>query len=243
MKYVVTGAGIVGSALATRLRADGHDVMVLDRVGGIGVTEVDLRDAAGLRDLLPGRDGIFHTAAIHGFRNEEPAEFFDVNLRGTWTLCEAALACNVRNFVHSSTVGVFGEASRLELDGDSPLGNAVSPYNVSKQLAEELVSWYTRTHGLQSVALRYGAIRQTIIDRYHGLPLGWAMCGAVVDLVDVVEANVQAMARLPLPRFAYLIVPSGGSQLSPYTVDSTLTSDELGLSFSMPYEAILAQGV
>lgn len=241
MKFLITGAGVLGSALAGRLRSDGHRVVLVDREPGDGVEVLDLRDTASMETILDGVEGIFHTAGIHGLRDASRREFFEVNVRGTWNLCEAAANAGVHRFVHSSTIGVYGDGPHLALGADTPWRGATSAYNASKQLAEQVVKWYGANDGFLAVALRYGAFWQTLIDHFGYLPDAWARSGAVVDVGDVVEANVLAMFRMPLPRFAYVIVPSGGNPSGPYVVDSSATEAELGLTFSVDFHAIQSQ--
>ncbi len=238
MKYVVTGAGMLGSQLAAALRDEGNDVVVGDRAGGAGVVAVDQRNPDAVADLLAGADGVFHTAAVHGFRDAATREFFEANVMGTWTLCDAAVAAGVPRLVHSSTIGVYGDADHLAVDSDAQWAEAISAYNLTKQLAEQVVDWYARTTPLHTVALRYGGFVQTIAEEFGEIPAGWRRSGALVDLVDVVAANLAAMQGLPLPRRAYLVVPSGGEPTGPYMTDASETEADLGMEFRATYAAI-----
>jgi nucleoside-diphosphate-sugar epimerase len=226
--YLVTGAGMVGGALAARLAQDGHDVRVLDTQPTATVV-ADLRDRAALDAAVKGVDGVFHTAALHGFRQAPPRDFFDVNVVGTWNLLEAVAEAGVPRLVHASTVGVYGEHHPIAIGPDTPTGAEGDVYGVTKMMAESAVRWFAEAHGIEAVALRYGGIVQTIVERYGELPEGWASSGAVVDLADVVEATARAMERLPLPRFAYVVAPTGGSAASPYRIDASATEVDLGM--------------
>jgi nucleoside-diphosphate-sugar epimerase len=229
--YLVTGAGMVGGALVARLKEDGHDVRVLDTAPPATFV-ADLRDRHSLDAAVQGVDGVFHTAALHGFRDAPPRDFFDVNVNGTWNLLEAMAAAGVRRLVHASTVGVYGERQPVVIGPDTPTGAEADVYGVTKMMAESAVRWFAEAHGIKAVALRYGGIVQTIVERYGELPEGWAASGAVVDLADVVEATARAMERLPLPRFAYVVAPSGGTATSPYRIDASATEADLDMAFS-----------
>jgi nucleoside-diphosphate-sugar epimerase len=241
VKHLVTGAGMLGQALTARLRADGHEVVVVDRKPQADVVTVDLCDRAGIAPHLVGVDGVFHTAAVHGFREAPTLDFFEANVAATWNLCQAAADAGVRRFVHSSTVGVFGDAPSQQIDDDTVRGVAQSPYNLTKQLAEDVVAWFARTRGMHAVALRLGGFRELIERTYGELPAAWASSGGLVALADVVQAHVLAMERLPLPRPAYVVIPSGGTPLSPYHVDSTSTERDLGLRFTETYDDLVSR--
>lgn len=238
MKYLVTGAGLVGTALAARLRDDGHEVRLADVRMRPGVELLDVVDPDSFGTLVAEIDGIFHTAGLHGLSGASRRDFLEVNVRGTWNLCEAAVGAGVTRLVHSSTIGVFGTPTGTLLDDDSAVGRTPAPYDFSKRIAEDVVTWYAEVHGLEAVTLRYGAIKQTVAAASGDLDPSWARSGAVVDLGDVVEANVRAMDRLPTPRRAYLIVPTGGEPDGPYRIDSSAAEHDLGLRFAVPYLSI-----
>lgn len=79
MRIAVTGAkGFIGSATCSTLRADGHDVVEIDRSTGTNILGPELKDA------LAGCDGVIHLAGVLGtaelFSNVELA--IDVNVKG-----------------------------------------------------------------------------------------------------------------------------------------------------------------
>src|SRR4030095_6032056 len=77
----------------------------------------DLRDAALVtRALEQGEvDAVFHLAAqtIVGTAAGAPAETFDVNVRGTWTLLEACRERGVRSVVVASSDKAYGAHEEL----------------------------------------------------------------------------------------------------------------------------------
>lgn len=227
MRYAVTGAGMLGGAIASSLRADGHDVVLIDVVDGPGITHADLMDQAALRSAIDGVEGVFHTAALHGFRDAADTDYFDVNVAGTWRLLGAMAEAGVRRLVHSSTIGVYGEGPRVVVGPDSSPAPGTSPYNESKRLAEEIVRYFGARHRMDVVCLRYGAFRE-LLDRVFGtVPQEWAMSGAVVALDDLVIATRSAMDRLPLPRLGYVVAPTSSG--STYSVDASATESDLGV--------------
>lgn len=237
MRCLVTGAGLLGRALTDALRARGDEVTLTHYRPVPGAEVMDVRDLEAVRRGVVGYDAVFHTAGLHGFRDGSRLEFFETNVRGTWNLCEAMLEAGVSRLVYSSTVGVYGDARELVLDNDTPGVAAVSVYNESKQVAESIVAWYARTQGLSAVALRYGGFIETI-EAEGAVTAAWRSSGALVSLDDVVRSNLHAVDRLPLPRFAYVVIPSGGEPGGPYRIDASTTEADLGMRFSTTYDDI-----
>ena len=175
--YLVTGgAGFIGSHLVRALLRSpeisgqqGASVRVLDnfssgrrenlrlKVEGLKVeiVEGDVRDPVKVAEAVRGVDVIFHEAAFVSVPQsmDDPTCCFDVNQRGTETLLEAARKAGVGRVVLASSAAVYGD-SDVVVDEDSPL-RPLSPYAVSKRVNELYAELYTRSFGLDVVALRY----------------------------------------------------------------------------------------
>ena len=176
MKVVVTGAaGFIGSQLAERLLAEGHEVVGIDSLNDYyprPIKEGNLRAAreqpsyrlvearlqeADLAPVLEGAAQVYHLAAQAGVRaswGKEFSGYTDNNVLATQRLLEAAVAVGVPRFVNASSSSVYGDAPSLPLREDS-LCRPVSPYGVTKLAAEHLVHLYGRSYGLPVVSLRY----------------------------------------------------------------------------------------
>ncbi|HEY5902024.1 MAG TPA: SDR family oxidoreductase [Anaerolineales bacterium] len=166
-KYLVTGgAGFIGSHLVRALLEQGDFVRVLDNFSSgkrdnlhglnVEVIEGDLRDAARVAEAVQGVDFIFHEAVFVSVPQsmEDPLPCFDVNQRGTETLLEAARKNGVGRVVLASSAAVYGDLEDMPLTEDMPL-RPLSPYAVSKRVGELYAEMYTRSFGLDVVALRY----------------------------------------------------------------------------------------
>lgn len=174
MKLLVTGgAGFIGSAFVRLAAAAGHQVLSLDKLTYAGNLENlepvaaapgyrfvrgDICDATLVDALLAEYrpDAVVHFAAeSHVDRSIfSPQPFFETNLRGTFTLLEAARVRRLRRFLHVSTDEVYGSlAPPLEAGEDFPLRPS-SPYAASKAGSDLLALSYFTTYGLPVLVTR-----------------------------------------------------------------------------------------
>ena len=177
MRCLVTGvAGFIGSHLAERLLANGHEVCGIDAFidyyprhikernldgprtwHNFSFVEGDLLDI-NLFQLLDGVDWIFHEAAQAGVRASwgfEFARYTNCNVLATQRLLEAAIHMkNLRRFVYASSSSVYGDVATLPVT-EAARPQPISPYGVTKLGAEHLCSLYYRNFGLPTVSLRY----------------------------------------------------------------------------------------
>jgi dTDP-glucose 4,6-dehydratase len=171
MRILVTGgAGFIGSCYVRELLGGGlpdtayagAEVSVLDSLTYAGnpanlpigdprlrFVRGDIRDRGLLLELLPGHDAVVHFAAeSHVDRSiAGAAPFFDVNVMGTQTLLECAVAAGVPRVVHVSTDEVYGSIPHGSWDEACPL-LPNSPYAASKAASDLVARAYWRTHGL-----------------------------------------------------------------------------------------------
>ena len=169
MKTLVTGGlGFIGSHLTRRLLADGARVCVLDNLSsgrGSNLTDVagdidlivgDLRDPDALARAVRGVEIVFHQAAIPSvpLSMADPAATIAVNIDGTLALLLAARDAGARRVVFASSSSVYGDAPE-RLKAETLPARTLSPYAVSKLAGEQLCAVFTRSWGLETVALRY----------------------------------------------------------------------------------------
>lgn len=69
----------------------------------------------------------------------KPLTYYDNNFRGTLSLIEAMIACNVKTLVFSSSATVYGEPKYLTLDETHPT-SATNPYGRTKLMIEEMLT-------------------------------------------------------------------------------------------------------
>ena len=166
MRVALTGAtGYTGSQLLQALLARGDEVTALARAGSarpevsgpVRWVEGDLRSGHGLDTLMLGAQGVLHVAAVYRTAGHPESYYRDVNVGGTERLLEAASRAGVRRFVHTSTVGVYGDVRNPPADESSPLAPG-DIYQQTKAEAEVLALDFHRQRGLPVVVVRPGAI-------------------------------------------------------------------------------------
>ena len=119
------------------------------------LVEGDVRDFDLLVRLIEGADTVFHLAAIASVLTslEDPQTTWEVNLKGTYNVLEAARRAKVKRLVCISSSAVYGECPKLPFKESFP-PQPESPYALSKLAGEQLCSLYWRLYGLETVALR-----------------------------------------------------------------------------------------
>jgi UDP-glucose 4-epimerase len=173
MKIMVTGgAGYVGGTVSALLVEQGHQVVVVDNLcharrdlvpSGVEFVEADIADRARIEGLFRDAtaahasfDGVLHFAALieAGESMKFPEVYFRNNTASTLALLEAVLAAGPRRLVFSSTAAVYGEPETVPIPETAAL-RPTNAYGESKLLAEHMLAWFHRIHGLRSASLRY----------------------------------------------------------------------------------------
>jgi UDP-glucose 4-epimerase len=167
MRYLVTGgAGFIGSHIVEALLDLDSDVLVLDNFSSgkhenlkglnVEIIEGDLCDKDKVANAVKDVDIIFNQAAFVSVPEsmEKPQECFDINITGTSILLDAAKKSGVKRVVLASSSAVYGDSDAMPLLEDTPL-TQLSPYAVSKRVDEMFAELYTKSLGLEVVALRY----------------------------------------------------------------------------------------
>lgn len=164
MTILVTGSsGHLGEALVRTLGEAGESVQGLDVLAGPFTTSVgSIADRGVVRRAVAGVTTVYHAATLHKPHVATHARqaFVDVNVTGTLTLLEEAVAAGVRAFVFTSTTSVFGDA--LVPPAGAPaawITEDVRPvpkniYGVTKAAAEDLCQLFHRNSGLACIVLR-----------------------------------------------------------------------------------------
>ncbi len=171
MHYIVTGgAGFIGSHITNTLVELGHEVTVIDNLssgkrenirnvlstGRVTLAEGSITDLDLLNRSFEGADGVFHEAAIVSvpWSVEHPIETAEINVMGTLNVLVAARDCGIKKVVVASSSAVYGDNPELP-KREEMFPEPKSPYALSKLAAEYLGPVFSRSYGLDFVALRY----------------------------------------------------------------------------------------
>lgn len=148
-KTLITGGtGFVGSHLARALTRRGDELRVLIRrrsddslLSGLAYERVngDVTDRRAVRRAVEGVDRVFHVAGLTSMRAADADRVFEVNVGGTRTVAEEALAAGVERMVLTSSVAAIGPApagGRADENQSFTAGGLGIAYMNSKREAE-----------------------------------------------------------------------------------------------------------
>lgn len=226
---VVGGAGLIGSHVVDELvKSEAKEIVIYDNfcrgtkenlsealkdprvsifpIGG-DVMQTDI-----LNKAMEGIDGVFHLAALWLLQcHEYPRTAFDVNIRGTFNVIEAAIANKVKRVVYSSSASVYGNAVELPITEEHIYNNETF-YGATKIAGEHMFKSLGARYGLNWVGLRYmnvygprqdykgayTAVMHKVLDR-----LEQGLCPQIygdgsqqydfISVKDVAKANICAM--------------------------------------------------
>ena len=172
MRVIITGGtGLIGSALASSLGADGHEVFVLSRSpeksGNVRAVGWDARTAAGWGHLANGADAIVNLAgaSLQGegilpvrWTEERKRRIRESRVNAGRAVVDAVLHATIKPgvVVQSSGVGYYGLQGDTVLDEDAAPGDdflarlAAEDWEPSTAAVEEL--------GVRRVVIRSGAV-------------------------------------------------------------------------------------
>jgi uncharacterized protein (TIGR01777 family) len=169
MDVAITGAsGLIGRALSTSLRSDGHRVLRFQRGGVTAGDTIGWDPDAGRIDApaLEGVDAVVHLAGEgigeHRWTEQQKRRIRDSRVRGTAVLA-AAVASRERRphvLVSGSAVGYYGDRSSEVLTEESAPGD--------DYLARVCVAWEAETAPATEAGVRTVLTRTGIVLDAHG---------------------------------------------------------------------------
>ncbi len=179
----------------------------------------------------------FAASALVSGSVRDPALFYRNNVSAGITLLEVVLENKIKKFIFSSSAAVYGEAHSVPITEEHPTA-PINSYGETKLVFERALAWYHRAYGLSWAGLRYfnaaGATERLGEDHRpetHLLPrlLDAALDPATefvlygddyptpdhtcvrdfVHVLDIAQAHILALRRLPKIRFAIYNVGLG----------------------------------
>jgi UDP-glucose 4-epimerase len=173
--FITGGAGFIGSHLADRLLADGHEVWALDDLSTGAMKNIDhlgdndrfhfrlgnVTDEAVVGELADRADVIFHLAAAVGVKLivSEPVRTIETNVRGTEVVLQTAQKKD-KLVVVASTSEVYGKSTKIPFSEDDdlllgPTSRSRWGYACSKAIDEYLSLAYARERNLPVIIARF----------------------------------------------------------------------------------------
>ena len=176
MRALITGgAGFMGSHLAERLLAEGHEVWVLDDLSTGAMRNIDplmenasfhfrlgsVTDEALVGPMVDRVDVVFHLAAAVGVKLivANPTRTIETNIRGSEVVLKAA-ARKGKLTIIASTSEVYGKGVRIPYAEDDdlllgPTSKSRWGYACSKAIDEYLALAYAKERDLPVLIVRF----------------------------------------------------------------------------------------
>jgi nucleoside-diphosphate-sugar epimerase len=150
MKVLLTGgSGNLGQTLVPMLLDKGDTPVILDVRAPLNLKKEavfiagSILDRSKLTDIFRGCECIVHIAAWHGIHesrgDKNSHDFFDLNVRGTFEVFEAAASLGIDKIIFISTTSVYRPDTR---------------YGRSKILAELIAEGYRKHSNMNVITLR-----------------------------------------------------------------------------------------
>ena len=222
---VTGGAGFIGSHLVDRLVGEGYRVIIVDDLSTGKLKNLN-HDAtfyhlsithSSLLDVFKREnpDLVFHLAAQSSVPRsiQDPILDNEVNVLGTLRLLEVCRRTGVEKVIYSSTGGaLYGDPEVIPCPDDAPVA-PISPYGMSKYMAEQYLDFYGRQYRQNYTTLRYGNVYGPRQDPYGEAGVIAIFISSILsgkrprifgdgnqtrDFVcvdDIVEANMAAIHR------------------------------------------------
>jgi UDP-glucose 4-epimerase len=170
----VTGAGgFIGSNLIPALLKDKNYELILTDKNGLKTEKfreietqnqrikfynLDITNSESTFNIFKNHkiDTCVHLAALVNVEDsiKDPDKTMDINVKGTLNMLDACSHNHIDNFVFASSAAVYGHPTKIPIPEEHQL-KPVSPYGISKLLAEKHVSSYMNSRKIRNtISLR-----------------------------------------------------------------------------------------
>lgn len=174
--WFVTGvAGFIGSNLLEKLLQNNQKVVGIDNFltgsrknleevknkcqktwGNFTFKEGSIEDMVTCQQLSKDCDYIVHLAANGSVQLsvDNPLLNDRINCSGFLHVLEVARTNKIKKLIFASSSAVFGDVTDVP-SREENIGEAISPYGLSKYINELYAKMYARTYGINSIGLRF----------------------------------------------------------------------------------------
>lgn len=162
MKIFISGvAGFLGSHLADRMLAAGHEVVGTDNMLGgyednvnpkVIMHTYDCKYRNSMAKITKGCDVVYHCASTpyEGLSVFSPHLITENTYQITMSLLSAAIENKVKRFVFCSSMARYGAQDKVPFTEDM-ICNPVDPYGIAKYASEITISNLSKVHGFEYV--------------------------------------------------------------------------------------------
>lgn len=167
---VTGGAGFIGSNLCETLLEQGNEVVCLDNFAtghkhnivdllsnnSFTFIEGDIRNFEDCQKAVSGCDYVMHQAALGSVPRsiKDPITSTNVNIGGFVNMLTAAKDAGVKRFIYAASSSTYGDNRELPKI-EHRIGNALSPYAITKFVNELYAKNFSELYGLETIGLRY----------------------------------------------------------------------------------------
>ncbi len=190
-KILLTGAaGRIGSFFLNVYKDD-YDFVLTDKrdpkeTHGFPFTQADLSDFDTVRSLCQGMDTVVHLGADPSMEATWES-LLPNNVIATYNVFEAARLAGCRRVIFASSINaVWGYPEDVQVHTDMPIF-PMNLYGATKCWGEALGRYYSATHKLSSICLRFGAVQprdSAMISEEHpyiDIILTWDDCARLIN--------------------------------------------------------------
>lgn len=212
-KILVTGGcGYIGSHTIVDLIENGYDVISVDnntrstpRILG-GVEKITGKKIKNYKvDLCNFDDtfaifqentdiiGIIHFAAYKSVGESvlQPLMYFENNLNSLINLLKCVHEFQISHFVFSSSCTVYGNPDKIPVTETTPMKPAESPYGLTKQMGEQIITEFAKANTANCILLRYF----NPVGAHPSILIGELPIGRPANLVPAITQT--AIGKLP----------------------------------------------
>ena len=167
---ITGGSGFIGSHLVEKLLHKGHYVTVLDNFStgktsnlekvidnsNLKIIDSDIRDLSNIITFFNKIDTVFHLAALAEIvpSIENPKDYFDTNVTGTFNVIEASKINNISKIIYSASSSCYGLPTKFPTPEKHSM-DPMYPYALTKYMGEQLLMHWSKVYNIPSISLRF----------------------------------------------------------------------------------------